>query len=133
MTEAHINYCHMGPWPVYVGFTNSPKAFQRELKRIKVREKVAFHTSNRANATVHIFDGAGTTTFIVTMDKAKKTSVEQIASLIAHEAVHIVQEMWSVLGERTPGHEAEAYLVQHITQFCLQLALKTGRTRKFVP
>lgn len=133
MSEAHIRYCNMGPWPGYVGFTTSAKAFQRELKRLAVPEKVAFMGSPRANATTHFFEKDGSTTAIITIGKPKSVSFEQYAAMIAHEAVHVVQMLWRDIGEKEPGDEAEAYAVQHIVQFCLQEAYKTGRERKLIP
>lgn len=128
-----ITYFGMGQWPLYVGFTTSRRAFRSELKRLKITEPVEFHGSARANATAHNFVKDGETTVIITMDKPGKRSVEQVAGLIAHEAVHVAQSLWRDIGEESPGREAEAYLVQHITQCCLQEALSTGRSRKAAP
>ncbi len=130
--EPHIAYFNMGPWPIYVGFTTSPKRFAREMKRLGC-EGVASLASDHANATTHHLIKDGSATAIIAMQKDKKRSPEQVAALIAHEAVHVAQELWSNIGERTPGREAEAYLVQMIVQCCLQEVLDTGRTRKEAP
>ena len=132
--EPHIDYLNMGPWPMYLGFTMSPKAFRKELKRLDVQEAVSFTASDHANATVHFLTSKGHYLAIITMPKPPKAiSVEQIAAMLAHEAVHVAQDFWPHIGERSPGKEAEAYLVQHIVQFCLQIALNTGRTRRTEP
>lgn len=131
--EPAITYFNMGPWPLYVGFTTSRRAFRAEMKRLKINEPTPFHASTKANATAHNFVKDGETTVIITMDKPGKRSVEQVAGLIAHEAVHVAQSLWRDIGEESPGREAEAYLVQQITQCCLQEALKTGRTQKVNP
>jgi hypothetical protein len=133
--EAHIPYCNMGSWPCYVGFTTSQKAFKRETKRICPSESIPFLGSNRANATTHFLAKDGCTTAIITMQspKAAKTSFEQYAALVAHEAVHVAQQIFRDIGEKEPGDETEAYFVQHIVQFCLQEAYKTGRSRKEKP
>ncbi len=123
----------MGPFPGFVGFTTDQKAFKRELKRLAVTEPVDFLATARANATTHYFEREGSTTAIITMGKPKNVSFEQYAALAAHEAVHVVQALWQDIGEKKPGWEAEAYLVQHIVQFCLQIAYGTGRERKLIP
>lgn len=130
--EACIDYFNMGPWPMYLGFTQSKKAFAKEMKRLSV-VNVSFLSSDHANATVHILEKDGALTCIIAMEKGKGRSPEQIAGLIAHEAMHIVQELWSHIGEKVPGREAEAYLIQHIVQSCLQIACDTGRTKKTEP
>lgn len=130
--KAHINYFNMGPWPVYVGFTTSEKAFKREMKRLKV-DGVPFIMNDHSNASAHYLTHEGDLTVIITMQPVGDRPVEQVAGLIAHEAVHVAQELWDNIGERNPGREAEAYLVQMITQCCLQDALKTGRSRKEAP
>lgn len=132
--EPAITYFGMGPWPLYVGFTTSRKAFRNETSRLGMKN-VKFHggDNSMAAATTHYFTYEGARTFIITMDKPGKRSVEQVAGLIAHEAIHIAQHLWEAIGEENPGREAEAYLVQQITQCCLQEALKTGRTQKVEP
>jgi hypothetical protein len=68
---------------------------------------------------------------IVMCPPSRRASKEQYASLLAHEAVHVVQEMREKLGDL--GSEAEAYLVQQIVQEGLQVAWKTGRTTVKTP
>lgn len=129
--EPHIRYFNMGPFPIFVGFTNSPKAFAKEMKRMSV-SGVDF-VNPGSNATVHTLSKDGSTVCIITMEKAKDKSPEMVAALIAHEAVHVVQELWDAIGEHEPGREAEAYLVQQIVQSCLQEAWKTKRVRRSEP
>lgn len=115
---AHITYFHMGAWPVYVGFTMSREAFAKEMKRLSCPD-VDF-VNPGATATMHTFVKDGTATCIIAFDKQKGRSPEQEAGLIAHEAIHVAQELWERIGEHHPGREAEAYLVQQIVQCCLQ-------------
>lgn len=132
-SKAHIPYLNMGPYPCFLGFTMSPKAFRRELKRLDVGE-TDFLGRSSANATTHILEHPKRETcFIIALRKPKAASVEQVAALVAHEAVHVAQDLWRAIGEQNPGHEAEAYLVQHIVQFCLQEALGSGLERRVVP
>lgn len=128
----HIRYFNMGQWPVYVGFSSSPKAFEREMKRINIKG-CSFLNSTHANATTHFLTCDDGLTCIIALGDTKDRSKEQVAALIAHEAMHVVQEMWSHLGETNPGRECEAYLVQHIVQNCLQEAWKSGKTRSTAP
>lgn len=134
MSEAHIEYFGMGPWPIYVGFTMNRKAFRKEMKRLNVESPPDFLGNDHSHAGTHTLAApGGGLTAIITMDKPKARPVEQVAALIAHEAVHVAQLFWESIGEDQPGKEAEAYFVQMITQCRLQIALDTGRERKETP
>lgn len=135
MTDApHIDYFNLGPWPIFVGFTMSPEAFAKEMERIGLQDAPTFISNSHSHATTHLFDNDDALTLaIITLSGIKGRSKEQVAGLIAHEAVHVGQYLWERIGEREPGREAEAYLVQQITQECLQIIWNTGRTRSIEP
>lgn len=116
-----IRYFNTGPWPVFIGFTSSEKAFKAECKRLDVG-KVDFLGSQHANATTHVFTSGGSICFIITIQPPNRRATrEMVAGLIAHEAMHVIQEMQKSLAQgRSLGDEAEAYLVQQIVQECLQ-------------
>lgn len=131
MKRERVHYFSMGPWPVFVGFTTSEDAYYRETRRLKVAEPTSFIKNTHSCATVHFFvSEGGTSTMIICAQpfRAKRSSREQYAALLAHEAVHVIQDMREQLGDL--GCEAEAYLVQQIVQESLQIAWKAGRTRK---
>ncbi len=128
--EPCITYFNLGPWPGYVGFTTSEDNFAAEMKRLNV-DDAQFLASDNANATTHFLTTKqGKFCRIITIqpfDK-KKTSREQYAALIAHEAMHVVQDMQKDLAQgKSLGGEAEAYLIQQIVQESLQVAWATGR------
>jgi len=127
-----IDYFNMGAWPVYVGFTQSPKAFKREMARLNIKD-CAYLASPHANATTHYLEKDVNLTCIIALGNTKGRSAEQVAGLIAHEAMHVIQEMWANLGERSAGREAEAYLIQQIVQECLQIVNASGKVRKTEP
>lgn len=120
----HVTYMHMGQWPVFVGFTTEPKAFRREVKRLGIKAKVPFVARAGADATTHFFAREGRQSCaIITMPKVGDRSHSQYAALVAHEALHIVQDMHRQLNGGAPfGDEADAYLLQSIVQHCLQEA-----------
>lgn len=130
-----IRYFNLGPWPFYVGFTTSEKAFAKEMQRLGV-SRVNFLSHARANMTTHIFENRKTVTCIITSQpfNRRQHSREQYAALIAHEAVHVIQEMSKELARgESLGIEAEAYLVQQIVQESLQAAWATGNKRATKP
>lgn len=130
-----VHWLQTGQWPCYIGFTTDEGAFRRCMKRMDVSDPPQWIMGG-ANATMHTFERpSGGTTFIICMTPHnRKVSREQYAAMIAHEALHVVQEM-----ERTYytggrfDDESSAYLLQHIVQHCLQHAWNTGRTRRAAP
>ena len=131
-----IKYFNMGMWPVYVGVTTCEKSFNKEMKRLKIKG-VSFLARESTNATTHFFDKPGRATAILItvrpFDK-KKNSREQYAALIAHEAMHVVQDMQRQLAAgNSLGDEAEAYLIQQIVQECLQWVWRSNKVRSTEP
>lgn len=127
-----VHYLHPGPFPVHIGFTTCPKAFNREVKRLKIEGDVSFLASDHASATTHYFrnDASSLCCIIAMPPQTKDKSREQYASLLAHEALHVVQEMRDLNGGEPFDRETEAYLLQMIVQDCLQIAWKSGKTRQ---
>ena len=130
-----IRYFNMGPWPVFVGFTTSEEAFAKEMERLKI-EGVNFLARERSHATVHILERSGSLTFIIAIEpfNPRRATREMYAALIAHEAMHVIQEMQTELAKgETLGKEAKAYLIQQIVQECLQDAWASNKTRATEP
>ena len=113
----HIRYFHMGQWPCYVGFTTSEEAFDAEMKRLCISPAPGWIATPHSHATTHFLTNRDMLTIIVTMQRTKRRSREQIASLIAHEALHVVQEMedWFYPSGRFDD-ESAAYLLQYLVQ-----------------
>jgi ribosomal protein L30E len=129
--KSKVHYLNTGPWPWYIGFTTDEDAFQREMKRLHVKDAGPGVKAGSNAATHHLVNGSTNMAIIVMCPPSRKASKEQYASLLAHEAVHVVQEMRDKLGDL--GSEAEAYLVQQIVQEGLQVAWGTNRTIRKEP
>lgn len=132
VSRPRIYYMNTGPWPYYIGFTTSGDAFERELKRLGINQDVRFISGKHANASTHHLINHGTAMSIICVQPFnKRVTREQFAALIAHEAMHVVQEMRDHLGDL--GCEAEAYLIQQIVQEGLQIAWATGKEARKEP
>lgn len=112
-----ITYISMGPVPLYVGVAFDDKSFQREIKRLGIKEQVKF-LDDTADACIHTFESDKGVCSILTFDPegAKGKTKTQLAALFAHEAVHVLQDAKDAMNERKPGVEFEAYLVQYVTE-----------------
>lgn len=105
--------------PHYYGLCLDEKDFRRELKSLKVPRAnwPPYLGSAHANATVHFFEKSdGGHCAIVTLSGMEGRSTAQVHAMLVHEAVHLWQETRSILGEKSPSSEFEAYAVQSISQ-----------------
>jgi hypothetical protein len=104
--------------PVYYALCVTEKSFKKELTRIKAKksEHHSFLKSDLAGATTHFFTRDNKISAIICIDKKNKYNIKQVYALLAHEAIHIWQEVKINIGENNPSHEFEAYAIQAIVQ-----------------
>jgi hypothetical protein len=125
---------NMGPWPVFVGVALDEASFQAEVARLGVPEHVAFLPRESA-ACMHSFvrkDNA--LTCILAIGSTKGQNKAAVAALVAHEATHAMQVIREDLSPNHPmGDEAEAYLVQYMTQSALEELWQTNTERALAP
>ena len=99
----------------YYTLCTSEKILQTELKRMKVSDKAIGLNNGSGATTSFLFNNRDDRVAIVclydhSLDK------EQIYSLLAHEAVHIFQEVLSIMNEDKPSCEFQAWGIQKISQ-----------------
>lgn len=109
--------------PYRVALCRCPKAFQKEMKRLKVpaADRPTF-LPRHADAAVHFLerDGGREVCAIVCLGSTKGRTKVEIIGLLVHEAVHIWQAVREHLGETSPSAEFEAYSVQGLAQRLLE-------------
>ena len=67
-------------------------------------------------ATTHYFSTPkGSRVSIVCIPITPETDGIDVATLLVHEAVHVVQEYFRYIGEDNPGNEIEAYTIQNVS------------------
>lgn len=124
-----MHYFDMAMFPMYFGFTTSEKAFQREMRRLKVASPPKW-VSDGAGATTHMLDNERRNSLcIVCIDLRGSHSKAATCGLLAHEAVHVYQQLLQETGEKQPGIEFEAYTIQYITQ-CMISVVFPEKARK---
>jgi hypothetical protein len=105
--------CSPGP---FVALVTSEDMLADELRRLKFRENIPFLRSEAADATTHFLVNRGNTTALVCLGNTEGRTKAEVIGLLAHEAVHIMQDYFESIGESTPSKEVQAYAVQHYTQ-----------------
>jgi len=93
----------------------SEKMYWRQHRKLSKRWP-APHWVSEGHAAMHKYDQKhGSPLIVVCIDDKTRRAVE-VAGLLAHEAVHVKQQLMRYVGEAEPSDEFEAYVVQNITQ-----------------
>lgn len=132
-----VEWIHMGQWPCFVGFTTNEAAFKKERSRLGLDEDLPFlqHESAAATTWRVTHKTLNGICYLVTIQPpTRKVSKESYASMVAHEAMHIIQYMQDdyASGERL-GYEAEAYLMQYLVMMMLGNAWNSKYTKAEKP
>lgn len=109
----------------------SEKAFNAEMKRLKVSEPGRWLKNTHCGATIHYFEKGASAGLcaIVCLNPAHDVAREQVYALLVHESVHLWRAIKDHLGEDAPASEEEAYAIQRIAQ-SLMFSYKEQTTKK---
>lgn len=115
--------------PLYYALCTSQRLYDKELKRMKLGSQPGILNDHSGATTNFMQNVDGKQCAIVCLFN-HSYDYEQIASLLAHEAVHIFQRIRENIGESSPSAEFEAYSIQAITQNLLYEYKRQVRRRK---
>lgn len=101
---------------IYFTLCLTEKQFEEVCRHLSVSAK----WSDINHASTYHFNGPKHVSVVAVRDW-KTRSINQVLSLIVHEAVHVWQNTKAVIGEDNPGREIEAYALQNITQELFEL------------
>lgn len=65
-------------------------------------------------ARTHIWENHEWVNIVVRYDHQREGNILQKHAVLAHEAMHIVQEIFRYVGEEAPGDEVQAYFLQEV-------------------
>lgn len=124
-----IAWIEMGTWPCYVGFTISQKALDKETLRLTGKRDAVVGPAG-GGGRLHAYERSGEMPcYLITIRLKPGVTLAQKVGMIAHEVAHLAQNLWREIGEESPGNEAEAYLIQTVTQCCVQALEKMEAAR----
>lgn len=106
------------PTSVWVAFTPQALTLLGKKHKLPVTDKDFTHDYG-GRTTVLLAEKSRSCGIIVTFDKAGLTKEFDVISrigLIAHEASHVVDELFDHIGEARPGAEQRAYLTQYFVE-----------------
>lgn len=131
-----ICWLHMGGWPYYVGVCCHQKFFDRKMAALGLDSGPEFVESGAHAMTHYGRSHKGDRFAIITIPPPHKAdaTMESYASMVAHEAVHVVQHLKEEVSPNCDlGRETEAYLVQYIVMEALAFLYDTGMTKVHSP
>lgn len=97
----------------------SEDAFKAEMKSLGVpnERRGGWIATPQADATLHYLENQKTSGLAAIIClRANDKELEQVYSLLVHEAVHLWQVIKEHIGEDSPAKEQEAYAIQRIAQ-----------------
>lgn len=110
-------YClNTGHFPLEAVYVPNRKAWTRFLRERKVSLKLNPYPETAGCVTFFEHRTLKTKAAITFCDELKDYPADEIAGLVVHECMHVVQCMNEEMEEQKPGHEFEAYLIQSLVQ-----------------
>ena len=96
--------------------------FHGRERALRLAQRVGASVSfvENAHAQTNGFDSGDDLVCFVLLE-AEVRDADQLAALMAHEAVHAAQIVLDHFGEDEPGEETRAYLVQSVTYALLEM------------
>lgn len=112
-----MKWHHIKIFDYEYAFCPTKKEWDTYWKKIGSEPQGYLKSSGRATFfKVEDHHGNITPRALVTIAERKDVEPIQVATLLAHEAVHIKQDMCEHIGEQNISSEMEAYIVQSVLQ-----------------
>lgn len=104
------------------------RLYHRREKAMRLARRLGASVTfvERAHAQTNGFDSGDDLVCFVLLE-AEVRDADQLAALMAHEAVHVSQIVLDHFGEDEPGEETRAYLVQGVTHALLEMQREWAR------
>lgn len=110
-----VIWCDRGWMPYHYGFCPNEIAWDREMKRLDIKELVPYPAEHDGRCTPFENSNDHNACALVTVRPAAKSALQQV-SMLVHEATHVWQFMRAAIGEKEPSIEFEAYSIQNISE-----------------
>lgn len=116
MTFKWLDRRTAAPGP-YLTLVLNEADFIKAMKHCKVKSPGDWIKTPHAGATAHKLDHPdGNRCVIVALREEADARPLEVAGLLVHEAVHVVQDYFAHIGEANPGEEQQAYAIQGVAQ-----------------
>jgi len=92
------------------------EAYISACRQLGIDSSQPWIAAKTADATAHVIESNAGVTVIVCISGWEGRDPIEVCGMLIHEAVHVWQEHKSLIGEKVPGIEQEAYAIQMISQ-----------------
>lgn len=114
----------VAPAAPFVTLVRSEEDYLEACAHCKVQNPDKWIADGNGAATTHTFEHAvDGLCCIVSINVQDQTPI-QIAALLVHEAVHVVQRYFEHIAERHPAIEQTAYAIQYMSQTLMEEYLR---------
>lgn len=100
----------------YLTLVRSEADYLKAIKHCKAKPIHDWIKTPQADATAHFLDHPDGGRCVIVAIRVTGQSAIEIAGLLVHEAVHIVQDYFARIGEHSPASEQQAYAIQGVAQ-----------------
>ena len=121
-----IIWCDKGWQPVHYGFCPSEKAWNMQMKYLKISGQPYPSSSGRITTFTHD-DGCVCCIMTLKDEIEHNLNLVEFVGIFVHEATHVWQEILLAIKEANPSPEFEAYSMQAICQELLEAFHKSNR------
>ncbi len=120
-------YADNGWQPLEFGFCPNKTAWDALMDAYKCSDEYPSGKDSNCAGKVTIFDTPKGRTCVLTIRDGSEHTASYISvlGLIAHESMHVWQQILEFMGEKSAGVEHEAYSMQHIFMGLLSLFMRT--------
>jgi len=114
MTKDGTAWVNYAVYPMHLAIVDNQDDLNAIWDHLDINEQDRHLPSGKATTFNYINHKSGHIASVVFLSDKLSWNPYSVAGVAAHEAMHVVQDLWNHIGERKPGAEAEAYLLQSI-------------------
>ena len=129
----NVIWCDSGWMPFSYGFCPSEKAWNSAIRRLRVTDGAKPYLKSGARCDAFENEDGHLVVLVTIHENEDQFDPIEIMSVLAHEAVHVFQQMSRNIGENEPSAEFEAYSVQNILLEIARAYFKTRNPNRFLP
>jgi hypothetical protein len=113
-----VHWIDLGPWPPGCVVIDNEDSYRRFMRQKCGKDVVVQPYPPKDGGLCQKLDGPRS--FILMIVLGPYSDQTELAGTLAHEAAHATRWLFEGVGEKAPGQEAEAYLIEHIVRHGLK-------------
>lgn len=103
-------------YPLHFTIVDNMEDLQKVWDALDITEDDRAPPGGKASTYHYVSKSTGYLACVVYLADTLSWNPYTVSGVAAHEAMHVIQNLWDHIGERRPGWEAEAYLMQALVE-----------------